>query len=114
MQLNVCKSAINNRNIKSSKNNSYGIILISSFYDILNNIPINYHLIETNEEKANKKADERPGFLQQIDTLTNNDIIVFDRLYYSYNIMKNLNNKGTGYIFRMKNKSKLFQDMGCY
>ena len=26
--------------------------------------------------------------------------------------MKNLNNKGTGYIFRMKNKSKLFQDMG--
>jgi len=69
MQLNVCKSAINNRNIKSSKNNSYGIILISSFYDILNNIPINYHLIETNEEKANKKADERPGFLQQIDTV---------------------------------------------
>ena len=43
MQLTVAKEAINSNDIKGSKSGLYGVILISSFYDIFNEIPISYH-----------------------------------------------------------------------
>ena len=112
MQLNVSKNAINNDNVKTSKNGLYGITLISGFFDIMNKIPISYYPTHSDEDSFDKKkANETKGFLQQINKLTNNDIVVYDRWYFSNQLHKILISKNIGYIFRMKNNSKLFKDM---
>ena len=112
MQLNVNKNAINNDNVKPSKNGFYGVALISGLYDIMNNIPISYYPTHSDEDSFDKKkVNETKGFLQQINKLTDNDIVVFDRWYFSTQLHKILIDKNIGYIFRMKNNSKLFKSM---
>ena len=112
MQIVADKKAINNNDIKKSKSGQYGVVLISGLYDILNEIPISYHKTCSDIGSFNKKkANESVGFLQQIDDLTNNDIVVFDRLYYSTKFHKKLIDKNIGYMFRMKNNSKLFKNI---
>jgi hypothetical protein len=112
MQLNVNMNAINNDDIKCSKNKNYGVILISGLYDIINKIPISYYPTHSDEDDfKKKKVNETKGFLQQIDKLNNNDIIVFDRWYFSDPLHKTLKEKNIGYIFRMKNNSKIFKNM---
>ena len=112
-QLNVNKALINGIDIKSSKNGLYGVCMISGMYDVLNRIPINFQLIESSEEDFHKKKfNETKGFLDQMDRVDNNDVLVFDRLYFSYALHKKLTDDDIGYIFRMKNNSKLFRGMG--
>ena len=112
MQLNVNKNAINNDDVKCSKNKHYGVMLISGFFDIINKIPISYYPTKSDEEDFNKKKlNETKGFLQQIDKLNSSDVAVFDRFYFSDMFQKKLINKNIGYMFRMKNNSKLFKDM---
>lgn len=112
MQLTVAKEAINKNDIKGSKSGKYGVVLISSFYDIFNEIPISYHKTYSDINSFNKKkANESVGFLQQIDKLNSNNIVVFDRLYYSNKLHKKLVDKNIGYMFRMRDNSKLFKDI---
>lgn len=89
-----------------SKNGFYGVALISGLYDIMNNIPISYYPTNSDEDSFDKKkVNETKGFLQQINKLTDNDIVVFDRWYFSSQLHKILIDKNIGYIFRMKNNS---------
>ena len=63
MQINLNKSLINNNDVKKSTNENYGISIISSIYDVINNIPINYCITECNENNLNKKkVNETNGF----------------------------------------------------
>ena len=83
MQYNVDKKLINNNDIKSSSNNCYGICMISSIVDVINNIPINYNITKCNENNINKKkVNETTGFLDQLTYLSPNDIVIFDRWYF--------------------------------
>ena len=108
----VSDELIDNRYIKPSKNGLYGICMISSMFDIVNKIPINFQLsLSTEEDIDKKKFNETKGFLDQIDKLNGNDVATFDRLYYSYALENKLRQKKIDYIFRMKNNSKLFRNI---
>jgi hypothetical protein len=87
----------------ASENKSYCKAIISCLYDIDNKIPINYYLF--------KKRDERDAFKEQIKYLRTDDIVIFDRGYFSYDIIDKLNNKGINYIFRLKYNKKEVQYM---
>lgn len=112
MQLNLNADLINDNDIKSSKNGHYGVCNISGLYDVMNDIPINYNPIKCNQNNINKKkVNETTGFLDQLSLLSNNDIVIFDRWYYSESLVKTLNDDDIGYIFRMKSTSKFFKNM---
>jgi hypothetical protein len=63
----------------ASSNKTYCQGIISCLYDIDNKIPINYNLIKT--------RNEREAFRDQIKYLKFNDIVIFDRGYYSYDLV---------------------------
>lgn len=111
-QINLNKSLINNVDVKVSKNEKYGVGILSSMYDVLNEIPINYNLTKCNENEINKKkVNETNGFLDQLSYLSSNDIVIFDRWYYSESLIEKLNENKIGYIFRMKSNSNFFKKM---
>jgi hypothetical protein len=58
-----------------------------------------------------KKVNETNGFLNQLSYLSSNDIVIFDRWYYSDSLNKKLDENKIGYIFRMKSNSKFFKKM---
>ena len=69
-----------------------------NLYDINNKIPINYFLIKT--------RNEREAFRNQIKYLRSGDIVIFDRGYYSYDIVEKLEIIDVNYIFRLKSSKK--------
>jgi len=87
----------------ASNNNNYCKGIISCLYDIENKIPINYFLF--------KKRDERDAFKQQIKYLRKGDTVIFDRGYFSYDLIDILNKKNINYIFRLKCNKKEVQYM---
>lgn len=87
----------------ASDNKSYCKAIISCLYDIENKIPINYYLF--------KKRDERDAFKEQIKYLRKGDTVIFDRGYFSYDIIDILNKKSINYIFRLKYNKKEVQLM---
>ena len=114
MHLNVSGKLINNNDVKASNSNNYGVCNLSCLFDVINMIPISYHLTEsTTTTIEKKKVNETNGFLQQISILNSNDIILFDRWYHSKKLVNELNSKDIGYVFRMKSNSKLFKGMKC-
>lgn len=101
--LNLYKSFNKYRYEYSSKNKNYCKAIISCLYDIENKIPINYYLF--------KKRDEINALKEQIKYLRSGDIVIFDRGYFSYDIIEKLNQKGINYIFRLKYNKKEVQYM---
>ena len=87
----------------SSKNETYCQGIISCLYDINNKLSINYSLIKT--------RDEREAFRNQIKYLKKGDTVIFDRGYYSYDIIEKLESIGVNYIFRLKSNKKEVQYM---
>jgi len=85
----------------ASSNETYCQGIISCLYDINNKIPINYSLIKT--------RNEREAFKNQIKYLKKDDIVIFDRGYYSYDLVEKLEIIGVKYIFRLKNNKKEVQ-----
>ena len=86
-----------------SKNETYCQGIISCIYDINNKLPINYFLIKT--------RNERETFRNQIKYFKKGDTVIFDRGYYSYNIIEKLELIGINYIFRLKSNKKEVQYM---
>jgi hypothetical protein len=87
----------------ASKNKTYCQGIISCLYDINNKLPINYFLIKT--------KNEREAFRNQIKYLKKDDTVIFDRGYYSYDIIEKLELIGVKYIFRLKSNKKEVQYM---
>jgi hypothetical protein len=79
---------------KTNKHNSYTKGIISCLFDIDNQIPINYTLSES--------FNERNICIDQIKYLNKNDILVGDRGYYSDDVVKNLLNNQINFVFRLK------------
>lgn len=82
----------------ASKNETYCQGIISCLYDINNKMPINYFLLKT--------KDERKAFRNQIKYLRYGDTVIFDRGYYSYDLVEKLELIGVNYIFRLKSDKK--------
>jgi len=87
----------------ASLNETYCQGIISCLYDIDNKIPINYFLLKT--------KDEREAFRNQIKYLRYGDTVIFDRGYYSYDLIEKLELLGVNYIFRLKSNKKEVQIM---
>ena len=77
-----------------SKKKTYTKCKISGIKDYNNNIPINY--------KINKDMNERQGFIEQLEYIDCNDILIFDRGYPDNKLLKILNDKNFNYIMRYK------------
>ena len=75
-----------------SKKKTYTKCKISGIKDYNNNIPINY--------KINKDMNERQGFIEQLEYIDYNDILIFDRGYPDNKLLKILNDKNFNYIMR--------------
>ena len=101
--LNLFKKFNKNGFSYASSNENYCQGIISCLYDINNKIPINYFLIKT--------RNEREAFRNQIKYLRSGDIVIFDRGYYSYDIVEKLEIIGVKYIFRLKSNKKEVQFM---
>ena len=87
----------------ASSNENYCQGIISCLYDINNKIPVNYYLIKT--------RNEREAFRNQIKYLRNGDTVIFDRGYYSYDLVEKLEIIDVNYIFRLKSNKKEVQYM---
>jgi hypothetical protein len=100
--INMDKSMVKH-GFSLSKNKCYTTGLISCIFDIKNKITINYHLVNHN--------DERKAFLEQLLYLKEGDTLIFDRGYYSEELVKILSDKKINFIFRMKKDSKMVKQL---
>jgi hypothetical protein len=77
----------------TSNKNTYCIGLVSSLFDLNDEVLINYRLC--------KNHNEREGLLKQIKYLRSGDTLIMDRGYYSKNLLFLLNKMKIKVIFRM-------------
>ena len=78
----------------SEKYNNYTNSIISGIYDVDKKIIINYN------HSVNK--NERNAFIEQLKYIRKFDTLIFDRGYYSTEMIKVLNDKHIDYVFRVK------------
>jgi hypothetical protein len=87
-----------NEEFPLTQNNESCKILHCGIVDTSTKIPIDYHL--------QKNYSERLGFLEQLEKLheiLKDNILIFDRGYYSIKILFELYNHDTNCLFRLKN-----------
>ena len=77
---------------------SYRKGLMTFIYDLKQKVPICYNLVTL--------ADERKAFLELEKQLKPGDILVFDRGYYSHQMIKMLTEKGYFILFRISKSNK--------
>lgn len=99
---NIDKRTVKN-GFKLSDNGHYVNALMSCIYDIKNRTVINYNL--------NTHNDERLAFKNQLNYIREGDTLIFDRGYYSEDLVQTLVDKKVKFIFRMKKDSKMVKLM---
>ena len=95
--------SLKKENFNPVKTDSYCNFYISTIYDSDRNIPIAWNI--------NKTKNERSDFIQLMNIIKENDIIVFDRGYPSYEFMKLLNDKNIKYIIRLTEMYDVVSDI---
>jgi len=78
---------------------SYTDALLTTVYDIGTKVPYKWNLTGHH--------DERRGFTSLINHFKRGDVVVFDRGYYSDELLNQLQQRGIFYLFRLKNNSKM-------
>ena len=96
-------SELSNDGFKSNKHDTYTKGIISCLYDVDNQIPINYTL--------SKSFNERNLCIEQIKYLNKNDILIADRGYYSNDVIKNLLNNQINFVFRLRSSDLNVKEM---
>lgn len=81
-------------NYKLSRNSHYFSVLISTLFDVILEMPINYYLSKTH--------CERSALREQFRYLNKTDILIMDKGYYSTEILFELYNLGIDVIFRLR------------
>ncbi len=72
--------------------------LVSCLYEIRSRLPCDFDLVS--------HADERRCARTHLDTLKDNDVVVYDRGYYSYALLHHHSHTGIHAIFRLQDTSK--------
>ena len=96
--LNIFKSFCKYGYDYASDNKNYSKPLISCIFDIDKKIPINYNIFKT--------KNEREAFSEQLKYIKKDDILLFDKRYFSYDIDESLEKINSFYIFRLKENKK--------
>jgi hypothetical protein len=79
---------------RATPNKTFCSILNSCVYDINNKLVINDHLC--------KNYGEQTAVLKQIDCFKENDIVIFDRNYFSHHLVNEFNKIGAYVIIRLR------------
>lgn len=90
---------------KPNKHNTYTNGCLSCLYDIDLQIPINYNL--------SNSFNERSLLIEQFKYIKSNDVIIADRGYYSDDLVKKFIDNNFNFLFRLRSceiKSKLFSE----
>ena len=98
-QLNFLYSL--NDNFKSNKHDTYTYVNLSCLYDVDLKMPIDYLI---------GNEDERSLLINQFNKLTNDDILVADRGYYSNDIVNKLSEKNINFCLRITKQNKYYID----
>lgn len=103
-QINLRKNLSDN-GLNLNKNGSSVNGFILGLYNVTYSTPISLKLLHD--------KNERNGFLNFINSTDhhNNKIYVFDRGYYSRNLVRILNNKNIKFVFRLKDNLKILPDV---
>lgn len=89
---------------KLTKNNKYKKCLLNTLYSVNNKIPIGFDLSEG--------FNENKSFLDNLmKYIKKDDIIMFDRGYFSKKLIKEIDNKNANFICRMKKNSLCVQEL---
>ena len=89
--MNVGESAINGDNIKESLSGQYGTIMISSLFDVMNGMSINYHSVHSTKSNFNKKiVNVTTGLSAQFNKLNSKYVVIMDKWYYAKHLHKNV------------------------
>lgn len=91
-QLNFLKSL--DTHFKLNKHETYTYGLLSCLYDVDLQIPINYEL--------SNSSNERNVLIEQLKHLKLNDILIADRGYYSNDVINKLFDSNINFVFRLK------------
>ena len=96
-KINLPRSCINNGYRCPTKQSYYPQGLISCMYQLQSKIPFDFDLLD--------HENERKAAFNHINKLSENDIIVYDRGYYSYECLHEHILKGLHPVFRIKKKN---------
>jgi len=91
-------SCLEKDNFSTNKYKTYSRALISCLYDTKNNIPINYNISTT--------FNERKVLYSQLKYLRSGDILLADRGYYCKELIKRLLNLNINFVLRLKKNSE--------
>lgn len=88
---------------KLTKNNKYKKCLLNTLYSVNNKTPIGFDLSDG--------FNENKSFLDNLmKYIKKNDVIIFDRGYFSSKLIKEIDNKNANFICRMKKNSYAFRN----
>jgi len=102
---NLCFLYSLNEHFKPNKHNTYTNGCLSCLYDVDLQIPINYNL--------SNSFDERSLLIEQFKYIKPNDVIIADRGYYSDDLVKKFIDNNFNFIFRLRSnelKTKIFSE----
>jgi hypothetical protein len=100
--INVFKS-LHKDGFKLSKNKAYCSVLINTLFDVVNEIPINYGLF--------KHKNENAALIDQLKYIHKNDVLIMDRKYFSFELLKILFQSKIRTIFRLKSNLKIVKKL---
>ena len=96
-RMNLPRQLINHGYQVPSDNAHYPQGLLSCLYQLKSRIPMAFDLVS--------HADERKVALTHLTSLSENDVVVYDRGYFSYGMLYEQIERGLHPIFRLKNKA---------
>jgi hypothetical protein len=100
--INLLKS-LNKYEFTISRNKNYCIALLSTLFDVEKEIPINYYLSKT--------RDERNSLIKQLKYVRPNDILIMDRGYFSKYLLTKLTMCNIKLIFRLRKNLKILKNL---
>src|ERR1044071_434704 len=100
--INLLKS-LNKYEFTISRNKNYCIALLSTLFDVEKEIPINYYLSKT--------RDERNSLIKQLKYVRPNDILIMDRGYFSKYLLTKLTMCNIKLIFRLRKNPKILKNL---
>ncbi|ETS32976.1 hypothetical protein BB987_13785 [Photorhabdus temperata] len=103
-KLNVPRKFINNGyRVTQRTSRHYPYAMMSCLYDVMNGLIYDIDLVEHNNERA--------CALKHFSRLKNNDVIIFDRGYFSYYMLHQITNNDLNAVFRIQegNRNKIIK-----
>lgn len=96
-KVNLPRNLVNCGYLTPNKSTHYPQGLVSCLYEIRSRLPIDFDLVS--------HSNERMCALEHLETLERNDVVVYDRGYYSYALLHQHHRTGIHAVFRLQEHS---------